>query len=193
MAASTADLDFIRESDKLKLVLRRSLIHDGSRRENTAEHSWQLAVAVLAYPQWSNEPIQMERALKMALLHDLVEIDAGDTFVYDSVGALDKHERERKAADRLYGLLPGRGDELKNLWLEYEKQACPESRYVNAWDRFLPILANSVTGGHSWNQHGVRAAQVRQRNAEIQKGSKTLWEIGDRLINEAVANGILRE
>lgn len=182
---SLPEIEFLMESDKLKSVLRRSLLHDGSRRENSAEHSWQLALAVLAARDLADEEIDLGRALSMAVLHDLVEIDAGDTFVYDEAALTGKAERERAAARRLYGLLPEpNGSRLRDLWLEYEKQACPESRFVNALDRFLPVLANCRTGGRSWREHGVRRGQVLAKNSEIEKGSRRLWLEARRMIEE---------
>ncbi|MEZ4814244.1 MAG: HD domain-containing protein [Bdellovibrionota bacterium] len=139
---------FIQELDKLKTILRQTLIYDESRRENTAEHSWHLATAVLALTKHSNKPIQLERALKMALLHDVVEIDADDTFVYDAIATKSKAERELKAADRIFHLLPLElAIEFKELWLDYEAQNCPESNFVASLDKLLPMIANFNTEG----------------------------------------------
>jgi len=177
------EITFLIETDRLKSVLRRTHLHDSSRLENSAEHSWQLGLAVLSMHRLADEPIDVLRALKMALIHDVVEVDAGDTFVYDEVGNADKFEREEKAAKRLYALLPQVGQELHDLWLAYEKHNCPESRFVGALDRFLPILANCQTGGLGWRTHGISLAKVLKRNAEIKEGSVRLWEQAERMIH----------
>ncbi len=185
-------LNFIQELDKLKRILRQSVIYDQSRRENTAEHSWHLSTAVLALSRHSNRPFNLERALKMALVHDVVEIDADDTFVYDTVKLATKYEREQKAAVRIFGLLPQDiGNELKELWEAYELQDCPESQFVASLDRLLPMIANFNSEGHSWKKHGIRSHQVIARNCVIEKGSKTLWAYAQNLIQESVKRGYL--
>ncbi len=189
-----SSLIFIEELDRLKCVMRRSFLYDNSRLENSAEHSWHLATAVLASAELSNEPVDMARALKMALIHDVVEIDAGDTFVYDQHARADKQARENLAAQRLFGLLPApRGPELRALWDGYERQACAESRFVSALDRFLPLNANFKTQGRSWKQHGVRKRQVVDVNCKIANGSRRLWAYAESLINEAVRLGYLAD
>jgi len=185
-------LTFIEELDKLKRILRQSVLYDQSRRENTAEHSWHLSTAVLALSKHSNRPINLERALKMALVHDVVEIDADDTFVYDTVKLATKHEREQKAAVRIFGLLPQDiGAELKELWEAYESQQCPESQFVASLDRLLPMIANFNSNGHSWKMHGIRSHQVIERNCGIEKGSATLWAYAKNLIEESIKRGYL--
>lgn len=185
---------FIQELDKLKTILRQTLIYDESRRENTAEHSWHLATAVLTLNKYSNEPLNLERALKMALLHDVVEIDADDTFVYDAVATKSKAERELKAADRIFHLLPLElAIEFKELWLDYEAQNCPESNFVASLDRLLPMIANFNTEGHSWKKHGIKAHQVLEKNKVIEKGSSALWNYAKGLIQESVKRGYLEQ
>lgn len=186
------EVEFLIESDKLKSILRHCLIHEGSRRENSAEHSWQLALAVLSTHTLANEPLDLLRALKMALIHDVVEIDAGDTFIYDTQANKGKFERELAAAERIFGLLPGAtSSELKSLWIAFEEQKCAESRFVNALDRFLPVLANCRTQGHAWKINGVKRSQVVARNASIEKGSKQLWQVARTMIESAHAQGHL--
>ncbi|MEO5666512.1 MAG: HD domain-containing protein [Bdellovibrionota bacterium] len=187
-----AGLTFIEEIDRLKGIIRQTFLHDASRQENTAEHSWHLAMATLVMAPLSDEPIDTARAMKMALLHDVVEIDAGDTFIYDVVGTLDKEAREKKAADRLFGLLPSPlNTELRGIWDDFEKQSCPESRFVTALDRMLPILANSRSGGGSWKKHGILKSQAVEKNNKIAKGSKKLWAFSSGLIEDAVRKGYL--
>jgi putative hydrolase of HD superfamily len=185
-------LDFVREIDKLKSILRQTLVMNKERRENTAEHSWHLATSVLVFEKFSNHPINLQRAMKMALIHDIVEIDAGDTFVYDAVGSLDKEVREKAAAIRLFGLLPKElGEELHNLWHEFEKQETSESKFVNAIDRFLPVLANYNTDGHAWKKHQIKKSQVIQKNEKISRGSEQLWALAIEMIDEAHKRGYL--
>lgn len=191
MSSFQASLAFVTEMDRLKAVLRRTLLHDGSRRENTAEHSWHLAVSVVAFAKEANAPFDLARAVKMAILHDIVEIDAGDTYVYDTKMATDKAEREQRAADRLFGLLePELGRELRGLWDAFEAKACPESRFVGALDRFLPVYANVRSGGKSWREHGIKKEQVLQRNAEIGDGSRALWDYTRALVEDAARQGM---
>lgn len=170
------ELFFLNESDKLKSILRQTALHDGSRRENSAEHSWQLALAVLCFRNWADEEFDLDRAIKMALIHDVVEIDAGDSFVYDVKAMESKAEKEQRAADRLFALLPKAGTELRELWIAYELQVCPESRFVGALDRFLPVYANLKNGGNSWRGHKVPLEQILERNAVIAHGSSRLWD-----------------
>lgn len=192
--AGIPGLEFVLELDRLKRILRQSLVYDKSRRENTAEHSWHLTTAVLALHTQSNKPINLERALKIALVHDIVEIDADDTFVYDSAGNATKYEREKKAAERIFGLLPpDLGNELRDLWEAYEAQNCPESHFVASLDRLLPMIANFHTEGHSWQKHGIKSQQVIERNKHIEKGSTALWNYALNLINQSVEKGYLQK
>jgi putative hydrolases of HD superfamily len=187
-------LQFVEEIDRLKGILRQTLLYDGSRRENTAEHSWHLAMAVLVLAPLAEEKLDLARALKMALVHDVVEIDAGDTFVYDAVASLDKQAREEAAAERIFGLLPAPlNAELRSIWTEFEQLSCPESRFVAGLDRLLPLIANSKTEGHSWKKHGIVKSQVLDKNRKIEAASKTLWDLAERLVEDAVRKGHLSE
>jgi putative hydrolase of HD superfamily len=186
-------MEFIVEIDKVKRVLRRTLVTGASRRENDAEHSWHLAVMALVLAEHaSGANLDLLRVLKMVLLHDLVEIDAGDTYCYDTGAAEGKLERETRAAERIFGLLPeDQAREFKELWDEFEAGRTPESRFANAMDRLQPLLLNYHTAGRSWQEHGVRSGQVLERNMPISAGSPALWAYAGSLISEAVEKGML--
>ena len=185
-------LGFVVEIDRLKTVLRRTLIADRSRRENTAEHSWHIAVSALLFAEHAGEEVDLSRVVRMLLVHDVVEIDAGDTFAYDEVGYEDKAERERAAAERIFGLLPAdQGGELRALWDEFEERQTAEARFANAVDRLQPMLHNFLTEGHAWRQHGVTATQVRERNRTIAEGAPELWRFAERMIDQAVERGYI--
>jgi putative hydrolases of HD superfamily len=188
-------LDFFLEIDKLKNVERRNRITDGSRRENTAEHSWHLGMACLVLSRFATEPVDLLRAVSMALVHDIVEIDAGDTFAYDTVGEQDKREREEAAADRLFALLDAeQGDHLRDLWEEYERGDTAEARFVMAVDRMAPMLINLAEGGTAWREHGISAARVRERNGRfIRPALPEVWDEAERRLTAAAAAGIVAE
>lgn len=185
---------FIEEIDKLKRVLRQTLILDRSRRENSAEHSWHLAVMALLLAEHADEPVDLLRVLKMLLIHDLVEIDAGDTFAYDTQGHADKEERERQAAARIFGLLPeDQARAFWELWEEYEAAETPEARFALAVDRLQPMIHNYRTEGAAWRRHNVSGARVLARAESITRGSKTLGAFAQEIIADAVAKGYLPE
>jgi putative hydrolases of HD superfamily len=189
-----AQLAFLLEADKLKGVERRNLVLGGERRENTAEHSWHLALFALVLAEHSDEPVDVARAVTMLLLHDLVEIDAGDTFAYDEgEAAATKDAREVAAADRLYGLLPALpGARLRDLWESYERGDTPEARLVMAVDRLAPVLLNLAEGGTTWREHGITYERVVARNGRhIEPVFPAAWaEVLSRL-DGAVADGRL--
>lgn len=184
---------FVAEIDKLKNVLRKTLILDGSRLENTAEHSWHVAVMAQLLIEHANEPgLDANRIVRMLLLHDLVEIDAGDTFAYDAQGYEDKAEREQAAANRLFGLLPAdQRDEWMRLWREFEDGETTEARFAAAIDRLHPVINNFHTGGHSWLKHGVRRSQVVKRLSIVSTVSEPLWQYTLDLLRQSVERGIL--
>lgn len=188
-------LNFLMEIDQLKQVERQTAITDGSRRENTAEHSWHLAMYALVLQEWSNVDVDIAHVLALCLVHDIVEIDAGDTFAYDTTGYADKEAREQKAADRLFGLLPDdQRDRLRSLWDEYEAQETPASQFANAVDRMQPAMLNHHAGDESpWKRHGVSYPQAVKRLSPIGNGSTTLWQHTQTLINEARSRGHLTE
>lgn len=197
MTSSRLDsqLRFVLEIDRLKTIERQTLLTDRSRQENSAEHSWHIALmAVLLAEYFDGDGLDLFRVVKMLLVHDLVEIDAGDTFCYDEVANHDKEERERRAADRLFALLPGdQGAEMRRLWEEFECRETPEARFANALDRLQPMLQNLHTEGASWRKHGVRKGQILERNSPVGEGAPALWEHARRLIDEAVESGVLEE
>jgi len=184
---------FLVEVDKLKEVFRQTLLTQSRRRENSAEHSWHFALMVVVLAEHANEPrLDVLHVLEIVLIHDLVEIDAGDTFAYDTKGMADQHERESRAADRLFGLLPAdQAVQFRALWDEFEARTTPEARFAAACDRFHPMLLNCRTEGHAWRTHGVTQDRVLARNAHVADGSRALWEYASRMIGEAVAKGHL--
>lgn len=184
---------FITEADRLKEVFRQTIITQSRRAENSAEHSWHFALMVVVLAEHSNhQPLDLLRVLKMALIHDLVEIDAGDTFAYDTKSMANQHEREARAADRIFGLLPpDQCAEFRALWDEFEARATPEAKFAAACDRFHPMLLNCLTNGHAWQLHGVTQDRVLARNAHAAEGSKAIWEYAVKMTDEAVAKGDL--
>jgi putative hydrolase of HD superfamily len=187
-------LAFLLEADRLKGIERQSSITGGARRENSAEHSWHLALFALVLGDHAPDEVDVSRVVAMLLLHDLVEIDAGDTFVYDESAHADKAERERAAADRLFALLPDdQGPSLRSLWEEFEERATADARFAAALDRLQPLLLNHANRGEPWARHGITADRVRARNAHIAEGSPDLWTAAREIIDDAVAQGWLRE
>lgn len=186
-------IQFVVELDKLKAILRQTLLTDGSRRENSAEHSWHIALMAIVLAEYSPVELDLLRVVKLLLLHDVVEIDAGDTFCYDHQGNHSKADRELQAADRLFGLLPlDQASELRSLWDEFEAQATPEAQFAAALDRLQPLLNNQQTQGHSWQKHGIRRPQVKHRIAPMLVGAPELWHFADQLIDACVAAGYLQ-
>lgn len=188
-------LALIVEIDQLKAVLRRTRVKsDSARLENSAEHSWQVALMALLLKEHANEPVDVAKVVKMLLIHDVVEIDAGDTFVYDLEAAKQQHQKELKAAERIFGMLPeDQRDTLMTLWLEFEEGETPEARYGKALDRMLPMLLNYHNEGQSWKEHGVRYEQALTVNSKIEKGSALLWQKVQAMLSEAVEKGWLKK
>jgi len=184
---------FLVECDRLKEVFRQTLNTRSRRRENDAEHSWALCLFVITLAEHSATPVDVLRVLKMLLIHDLVEIDAGDTFAYDTARMADQHEREARAADRLFGLLPqDQTAEFRALWDEFEAKETPEAKFATAVDRFQPMLLNCLTEGAAWRTNGVRHGQVIARNeAAVTAGSPHLWTHIAARVDEAVRAGHL--
>ena len=179
---------FILEVDRLKEVFRQTVCTQSRRAENDAEHSWHLCLAVIVLAEHANSPgLDVLRVLKMVIVHDLVEIDAGDTFAYDTARMAGQHEREAVAAQRIFGLLPAdQAAEFRALWDEFEERRTPEARFAAAVDRLQPVLLNCSTEGAAWRRHRVTADRVLARNAHIAEGSAALWEEAKRLILRAV-------
>jgi len=186
-------IDFLMEIDKLKQVFRRTKLTDNSRYENTAEHSWHLAMFAMMLCEHANEAdLNVMRVVRMVLIHDIVEIDAGDTFIYDMVGQEDKAEREQAAAYRIFGLLPeDQQEEFHQLWEEFEERETSEALFAASLDRLHPLLHNYYTEGAAWKEHGITSQQVLERNEHIAEGSEILWEFAQELIRSSVAKGYL--
>ena len=188
----TRQLEFIVELDKLKRILRQTRVMDGSRQENSAEHSWHLAIMAVLLNEHACESVDVQRVLKMVLIHDVVEIDAGDTFCYDVTANVGKEDRERCAAERLFGLLPGgQGEEFRDLWEEFEAAQTPDAQFANALDRFQGMLQNYQNGGGTWRLHGIPREQVLNRMAPIQNASSQLWQYVLRVIDEVYVDSDL--
>ncbi len=183
-------LSFVLEIDKLKTILRQTLLTDCSRRENSAEHSWHLAIMSFLLTEYAAAPVDILRVVKMLLVHDLIEIDAGDTFAYDVAGNADRAEREQRCAERIFGMLPEeQGRELHALWEEFDAFKTPESKYANALDRLQPLLHNSRTEGGTWRIHSVARDQVYRRMEPIRTAMPELWPTVTRIIEDACARG----
>jgi len=180
-------LRFLEEIDKLKTVFRQTRLLDDSRYENDAEHAWHLAVMALVLAEHANCPtLDLGKVIQMVLIHDLVEIDTGDTFLYDGETRRQRESAERAAAERLFGLLPSdQGQEMAAVWLEFQQRQTPEAKFAAALDRLQPILQNVRTGGHAWKKHSVAKADVLAANRHIAEGSEQLWRLASRLIETA--------
>ncbi len=188
-------LGFILEIDKLKRVERQTLLTDGSRLENSAEHSWNIALMALVLSEYAAEAaIDFCRVVKMLLVHDLVEIDAGDTYCYDEKKIVDQAEREEKAADRIFGMLPeDQATEFRQLWDEFETKETAESRFANAVDSMHPVLHNYLTDGKIWRQNKIRARQVITRTGHIKDTAPVLWKHVAEIVRNASQKGMLKE
>jgi putative hydrolase of HD superfamily len=187
-------IQFILEIDRLKHILRQTLLIDGSRRENSAEHSWHLAIMAITLSEYAPPEVDIVRAIKMLLIHDLVEIDAGDTFCYDIQANQNKAEKELQAASRIFGLLPeNQAKELRSLWDEFETRETPTAKFAAALDRIQPLLHNQQTQGGTWRIHGIRRDQVMKRVAPVETGAPELWPFVLQLIDDCVAAGYLQE
>ena len=188
-------VSFVAEADRLKAVLRRTALIDRSRLENSAEHSWHLSLMAVVLAEHAPPDTNLGHVVRMLLVHDLVEIDAGDTFAYDTGAQADKAERERAAADRLFALLPtDLGTELRALWEEFEAGETREARFAVALDRFAGLLQNWAGGdGGTWRAHGVTRDAILRRMAPIREASPSLWALTLEAIGEASAAGHLRE
>ncbi len=195
MTRLAEQIRFIAEVDKLKGILRQTLVIASRRQENDAEHSWHLALLAITLAEHANEPnLDLLRVLKMIVIHDLVEIDAGDTFAYDTARRVDQHEREARAADRIFGMLPAEQSvEFRAWWDEFEARETPEAKFAAAVDRFQPMLLNCLTDGAAWQKHGVTKSMVIARNQHIREGCAPLWDYARAMIDEAVAKGNLRD
>lgn len=182
------------ELDQLKSVLRRTRVKSAEgRQENSAEHSWHVALMAILMEEHANHPVDIARVVKMLLLHDVVEIDAGDTFVYDVAASELQQQKELEAAQRLFGMLPSdQGQPLLELWLEFEAATSADAKFAKALDRIIPMLLNFHNQGQSWQEHGVTRHQALTVNQKIEYGSEALWEKAQQIINDATHNGWLK-
>lgn len=173
-------MDFILEIDKEKFIGRQTYLSDGKRKENDAEHAWHMAIMVFLLSEYVNESIDVLKTIKMLLIHDIVEIDAGDTYAYDEDAKETQEEREMQAADRIFGLLPeDQGKELMALWREFEERKTPEARFARTMDNLQPMMLNAATDGKAWVDHGVKIGQILKRNAKTHEGSEELWKYAE--------------
>ena len=183
-------LKFILEVDKEKNIFRQTHLVGYSRRENDAEHAWHLATMAYLLKEYSNEEIDLAKAMMMALIHDVVEIDAGDTYAYDEAGLVSQKEREEKAAERIFGLLPeDQAKELRALFEEFEAYESPEARFVRALDNIQPMLLNDANDGKDWLDRKITKTQVYKRHTKTATGSKKLWDHTEKMIERNIAEG----
>lgn len=183
-------ISFIVEIDKVKNIFRQTLLADGNRKENDAEHSWHIALMAILLKEYAEEEVDVLKVMTMVLLHDLVEIDAGDTYAYDTVAAASKREREVKAADRIFGMLPeDQGSYFRALWDEFEEYETADAKYAHLLDNFQPLLLNDASGGISWREHGVKKSQIYKRNERIEETSETIWKKIQELVDKNIALG----
>lgn len=186
------ELEFLVEIDKMKNIFRRTVLIDGSRRENDAEHSWHFAMYALILSEYSGEDIDVSKTIKIALIHDLVEVYAGDTFAYDKAGHTDKRQRETDAAEKLFGMLEDdQRDEIRALWDEFEAKETAEAKFANLCDRLQPLIHNFMTEGYTWKEGNIHSLQVRERMDIIKQASPELWQVADKIIELSVKNGYL--
>ena len=186
-------MSFLLELDKMKNIYRQTYVLHEERHENDAEHSWHLALLAIILSEYANEQIDVKTVIETVLIHDIVEIDAGDTYAYDDAGNATKAEREQKAANRLYGLLPpDQGSRLRRLWEEFEAQSTPEARFAAALDRIQPLTLNYYKKGKSWKEHGTKRSQAETRMKAVSRGSAVLGEIAEEIIRHAAEEGLLK-
>lgn len=187
-------INFIKEIDKIKYIQRKTKLFHSDRPENDAEHSWHLAMMTIVLAEHSDVPVDVLKVLKMVLIHDIVEIDAGDTFIYDTQKSHSNTENELIAAKRIFGLLPDeQANELIAIWQEFEAGETPEARFAKAMDRIEPLLQNTSNNGGTWREFDVDYSKVFEKKKVIAQGSATLWKFAENLLNESVEKGILKK
>lgn len=187
--------DFILEADKEKLITRQTYLSGAQKKENDAEHAWHMALMTVLLSDLSNTEIDVLKTVTMLLIHDLVEIDAGDTYCYDAQAVTTQSEREQRAADRIFGLLPdAQGQKLRALWEEFEEWQTPEAKFAHTMDNIQPAMLNDASGGKSWSEHSVRLSQILKRNQRTADGSETLWSYSlNNFILPHVKDGIIQD
>lgn len=187
-------MEFILEADKIKRIGRQTYLSDGVRKENDAEHSWHLALMAILLQEHSNQELDVLKVITMVLIHDMVEIDAGDTYAYDEAAHATKREREVAAADRIFGILPTDQKEyLRQLWEEFEAYETPEAKFAHMLDNFQPLMLNDATDGRSWVEHGVKKSQVLKRNARTAEGSEVIMNEVRKIVDKHVGKGHLHD
>ncbi|MNJ90698.1 5'-nucleotidase [compost metagenome] len=187
-------ISFIKEIDKVKYIQRKTKLFNSDRNENDAEHSWHLALMALVLAEHSNESVDILKVVKMVLIHDIVEIDAGDTFIYDTQKNHSNTDEERIAANRIFGLLPKeQADEFITVWEEFEAGETKEAKFAKAMDRLEPLLQNTSNEGGTWKEFGVNYEKVHHKKSVIKEGSTAIWEFAEQLIDESVEKGILKK
>src|SRR5699024_1127829 len=187
-------MEFLLEVDKLKFINRQTYLSDGKRKENDGEHYWHLALMAVLLPEYYNEEIDLVKVITMVLIHDIVEIDAGDTYAYDAVGNQSKREREVKAADRIFNILPeDQAEKLRRLWEEFEAYETPEAKFAHVCDNVQPLMLNDATDGLAWREHEVKKSQVLQRNRRTGEGSQVMMEYINQILDKNVESGNLRD
>ncbi len=185
---------FITEIDKVKNIFRQTYLADGARKENDAEHSWHIALMAYLLQEYAEEPVDVPKVMLMVLIHDLVEIDAGDTYAYDPEGAKTKREREVRAADRIFGLLPeDQGTYFRALWDEFEAYESADAKYAHLLDNFQPLLLNDASGGKSWSEHEVKKSQIYKRNEKIEETSAEVWECMKNIVQKHIDAGHVKD
>ena len=187
-------INFIKEIDKIKFIQRKTKLFGSDRNENDAEHSWHLAMMVIVLAEHSNVPIDILKVLKMVLIHDIVEIDAGDTFIYDTIKNHTNTAEELKAAHRIFGILPDKqASEFIEIWKEFEDGSTKEAKFAKSMDRLEPLLQNTSNNGGTWKEFGVKYDQVYEKKKIIKNGSTSIWTYAENLLNESVEKGILKK
>lgn len=187
-------IGFITEIDKVKNIFRQTYLADGKRKENDAEHSWHIALMAYLLQEYAEEPVDVPRVMLMVLIHDLVEIDAGDTYAYDSEGAKTKRDREVRAAERIFGLLPeDQGMYFRELWDEFEAYESADAKYAHLLDNFQPLLLNDASNGRSWSEHEVKKSQIYKRNEKVAETSGAVWECIQEIVQKHIDAGHVKE
>lgn len=187
-------VNFIVEIDKVKNIFRQTYLADANRKENDAEHSWHLAISAFLLKEHVKEEVDLLKTILMVLIHDLVEIDAGDTYAYDDAGAIDKREREEKGAERIFGMLPeDQGTYFRELWEEFEAYESADAKFAHLLDNFQPLLLNDASNGKSWEEHGVKKSQIYKRNAKIEETSVPVWEYMKALVQKHIELGHVKD
>ena len=187
-------MQFIMELDKMKQIGRQTYLADGSRKENDAEHSWHLAVMAMLLTEYATEPVDKLHVIMMVLIHDVIEIEAGDTYAYDVEANKTKRERELRAAEHLFAMLPAdQGQMLRVMWDEFEANVTPEAKFAHTLDNVQPIALNHASGGRGWKERDVKKSQIYGRNAHTAEGSETLWEMAKKMVDLHVQAGDVQD